>query len=219
MSYTDERKGFSPASIGTVVAVHAAIGYAFISGLAYQVIQTVPLVTMARNIPADEAPPPNQPPPPQTKQRTETPPVQTDRVVDVPLNVIPSLQVETVPVRPTFDTVVTPPPPERATPQAQPSMIRGAVPVGSRASWVTAEDYPAAALRAEVEGTVGIDVAIDARGRVTDCIVTASSGSDVLDQTTCRLYARRARFTPALDEAGRPAATHRADRVRWQIPR
>jgi protein TonB len=218
MSYTDERKGFSPASIGTVVAVHAAIGYAFISGLAYQVIHSGPVVTTAQLLPADAVPPPNlPPPPPRTERSTTPPPVAVDRIVDVQTASIDQISTEVAPpVRPTFDPVETPTQPQ---PKAQPILTRGAVPAGSRADWVTTDDYPTAALREGVEGSVGIEVAIDANGRVSGCTITSSSGSPLLDQTTCKLYSRRARFTPAQDEGGRPMATHRADRVRWQIPR
>lgn len=219
MSYTDERKGFSPASIGTVVAVHAAIGYAFISGLAYQVIHSGPVVTTAQLLPADAVPPPNLPPPPPRTQRTATPPpVAVDRIVEVQTGSITSpITTEIVPpVRPTFEPADTQP---QVQPKPQPVLTRGAVPASSRADWVTTDDYPTSALREGVEGSVGIDVTIDANGRVSNCTVTASSGSDLLDQTTCKLYVRRARFTPALDEGGRPIAAHRADRVKWQIPR
>jgi protein TonB len=217
MSYSDERKGFSPASIGTVVLVHAAIGYAFISGLAYQVIHGAPVITVAQILPDQKVPPPNAPPPPpQARRSTTPPPVATATIVQMPLNAIDTLAVDAVPLtRPVFET----PAPPQPQPRTQPSQMRGAVPLGDRAGWVTTDDYPTAALREGREGSVGIDVTIDEKGRVSDCAVTASSGSDLLDQATCRLYARRARFTPSLDDAGKPATAHRADRVRWQIPR
>ncbi|WP_293971777.1 energy transducer TonB [Sphingomonas sp.] len=217
MAYSDDRKGFSPASIGTVVAVHVAIGYAFISGLAYQAIHTGPLVTTARLIPADPVPPPKMPPP-ETRPAPAAPrPVMVDRIVHVPLTPLDPMRLDPLPPIPqTF------PSPEEALPTPQPKpaplLTRSATPDGDRAGWVTTDDYPPSALREGVEGIVGIDVAIDARGRVTACTVTGSSGSDLLDQATCRLYARRAHFRPALDEAGQPTASHRADRVRWQIP-
>lgn len=219
MSYSDERKGFSPASIGTVAAVHVAIGYAFISGLAYQVISGGPVVTTAQLLPADPVPPEHMPPPPSPAHRSATPPpVAVDPIVRMPLSQIDTVKVDNFPpVRPVFED--TPPAQTQVQPTPPPAFARGAVPASNRAEWVTNDDYPTAALRAEVEGSVGIDVTIDARGRVSDCTVTATSGSDLLDQATCRIYSRRARFKPALNDAGQPVAVHRADRVRWQIPR
>ncbi|WP_197277257.1 energy transducer TonB [Sphingomonas profundi] len=111
---------------------------------------------------------------------------------------------------------VTPPPPP------QPAALSRAAKAsarGDRAGWITAEDYPARSLRNEEEGTVSISARIGADGRVSDCTVTASSGFPLLDEATCRLYQRRARFTPARDDAGQPTATNTTDRIRWTIPR
>ena len=90
---------------------------------------------------------------------------------------------------------------------------------GNRGAWITNDDYPPAAIRAEEQGTVGISVAIGTDGRVTSCRVTAPSGSSALDQATCRLYAQRARFTPARDAGGAVVEGRYSDRVRWELPR
>ena len=66
---------------------------------------------------------------------------------------------------------------------------------------------------------MGISVAIGTDGRVTSCRVTAPSGSSALDQATCRLYAQRARFTPARDAGGAVVEGRYSDRVRWELPR
>ena len=79
-------------------------------------------------------------------------------------------------------------------------------------------DYPAAALRADQQGTVAIDAAVDPTGRVTACAVTTSSGSVSLDVTTCSIIQRRARFTPAQDGAGRAVADRVQARIRWVLP-
>jgi protein TonB len=101
----------------------------------------------------------------------------------------------------------------------QPSQAVGPSPKGRRAEWITTDDYPGSAQRAGEEGTTGIRVQIDAEGRVQSCTVTQSSGSSTLDDATCRLYQRRARFNPAKDTAGNKIATSYNDRVRWQMPR
>jgi protein TonB len=97
-------------------------------------------------------------------------------------------------------------------------MARGVQPGAGRAGWVTSDDYPAQSLREGATGVVGISVAIGADGRVQGCEVTKSSGNAQLDDATCRLYARRAHFTPALDADGKPAVAHFTDRIRWQLP-
>ena len=65
------------------------------------------------------------------------------------------------------------------------------------ASYVTDSDYPMGALRRNEQGRVGFDLDVSAEGRVTHCHVTASSGSEELDLTACRIMLERARFDPA----------------------
>lgn len=84
--------------------------------------------------------------------------------------------------------------------------------------WVTTDDYPIAALQEERTGLTGVELSIDVEGKVTKCFVTLSSGSQDLDDTTCALLTRRARFYPAQDKKGKKiAGTHRKS-VRWTIP-
>ncbi|MEO1731923.1 MAG: energy transducer TonB [Pseudomonadota bacterium] len=64
--------------------------------------------------------------------------------------------------------------------------------------------YPAAALREELQGSVGVYVKIDDSGHVTQCFVRQSSSHDVLDQAVCHGMIRYAQFDPALDEDGNP---------------
>ncbi|ESZ86940.1 MAG: hypothetical protein Q27BB25_11595 [Blastomonas sp. CACIA14H2] len=56
-------------------------------------------------------------------------------------------------------------------------------------------------------------------GRVTDCQVTGSSGHADLDEATCKNVTRRARFKPALDQAGNPISDTYSNAVRWEIPK
>lgn len=88
---------------------------------------------------------------------------------------------------------------------------------GSLASLITADDYPAAALRGHEEGVVGVRLDIDSRGSVTACTVTASSGSASLDAATCAILQQRARFTPARARNGRPMADSYTQKVAWRI--
>lgn len=78
--------------------------------------------------------------------------------------------------------------------------------------------YPPAAQRAGAQGRVAVDLAIGSDGRVTDCVVTSSSGSVELDQATCRIYRLRGRFSPATDEKGAPTSGRAAQRVNWILP-
>jgi protein TonB len=64
-------------------------------------------------------------------------------------------------------------------------------------------DYPRDALRAGIGGTVHLRFTVGVKGRVTDCVVTQSSGSALLDATTCRLIVARFRYEPSRDAQGR----------------
>ena len=91
--------------------------------------------------------------------------------------------------------------------------------MGRLASLVTVDDYPSAAQASEEQGTVKFKLGIGSNGRVTDCTITASSGSSSLDATTCRLLRARARFSPATDSSGNPTTDSVEDEVTWTLSR
>jgi TonB family protein len=80
------------------------------------------------------------------------------------------------------------------------------------------EDYPDAAVRAGVEGSVTAGFTVTARGVVEDVHVLSSSGSGILDRAACRLIAERFRFEPARDSAGTPIAQKLRRTVTWRLP-
>jgi TonB family protein len=94
----------------------------------------------------------------------------------------------------------------RAKPQLDPSL------------WMIEADYPPAARRAEQQGHVGLLLVIDTNGRVADCTILASSGSDFLDRHSCKLVARRARFIPAIGKDRRPARDRWNFGIEWRLP-
>jgi periplasmic protein TonB len=91
-------------------------------------------------------------------------------------------------------------------------------PANNPGDWITSSDYPPAALRQSSKGTTGFRLAIDAMGHVTACTITASSGSSLLDDTSCALLKARATFIAARDGRGRAVAATYSSGVRWQIP-
>lgn len=212
MAYADQQMSTRKmVSIGVVGLLHALLGYAFVTGLAYQVIKKAP--TVLETFDVQEAKPPEEEPPPPPPEPEEAPPPMAPPPVIV--------QTAAPPPPVTVQTTIPTPPPPTITPPAppRPTQAAPATPKGRRLSWITQDDYPGSALRAEEEGTTSIRVEIDASGRVTSCAVTGSSGSATLDDATCRLYTRRARFNPAKDAAGNPIATTYSDRVKWQMPK
>lgn len=93
-----------------------------------------------------------------------------------------------------------------------------AKPATNPGSWVSTYDYPASALRAEMEGTTRFRLIVGTDGASLQCEVTESSGSPDLDRATCEKLLERARFTPARDGDGKPVVTDWHSAVRWQIP-
>ncbi|MEA3051783.1 MAG: periplasmic protein TonB [Sphingomonadales bacterium] len=91
----------------------------------------------------------------------------------------------------------------------------------ARANLVTLfsdEDYPAAAVRNHEQGPVAFSLSVGSDGAPTACSVTGSSGSAILDSTTCTLLMARAHFEPAHDARGRPTTDTVAGRIVWRLP-
>ena len=91
-------------------------------------------------------------------------------------------------------------------------------PLGNPAYWATTNDYPVQALRARKGGNVVFLLDVDIRGRPTRCSIARSSGVPRLDEITCQLMIRRARFDAARNAEGQPIAGYYVSNVRWSIP-
>ncbi len=79
-------------------------------------------------------------------------------------------------------------------------------------------DYPAAARRAGIEGSVAVRFTVRTDGSVGDCEVLKSSANAELDETTCRLIERRFRYEPARDANGRPVPEVVRRTFDWLLP-
>jgi len=86
------------------------------------------------------------------------------------------------------------------------------------AALFSTDDYPMAAIRNEEQGTAAFKLTIDRQGRVSKCEITSSSGSDVLDDATCNIVTKRARFVPARDSNGESVPDEYSGRIRWELP-
>lgn len=90
-----------------------------------------------------------------------------------------------------------------------------AAPITDQSAWVTLNDYPT---DTTAEGIVRFHLTIGTLGRVIDCQVTSSSGSDVLDYSTCANIVRRARFSPATNSKGEFVIGSFDGMMRWLLP-
>lgn len=91
----------------------------------------------------------------------------------------------------------------------------------TRARWLSGgirdTDYPDGPYRRRVGGTVHLRFTVAPTGRVSDCVVTRSSGSRELDSVTCRLIMARFRYRPARDAEGRPIAERVVGEHVWEV--
>lgn len=217
MSYSDQ-----PISRGRVWAIaivailHALLAYAFVSGLAYKFIKSATEDLKVVDVKEEPPPPPEEPPPPPPDQPSAPPMTAVQSPFPVP---------SPMPVPPTPPAIYVPPVPQALppapTPPAPPPPPRVVPPQRARAnlnSYFSTDDYPAAALRGNDQGTTGFSLTIGANGRVEACSVTSSSGSAALDQATCRILRSRARYTPARDQSGNPTSGRDSGRVTWRLP-
>lgn len=206
MAYADqEMSGNRVVAIIIVGLIHVALGYALITGLAYNVVKEV--VERVTTVDIEEPPPPEeQPPPPEPQPDTAPPPpVAPPPPINVSVAPPPIVTQETIPPPAPPARIIPPAAPPAPPPPPPPSRARAASPDGQN-RWAARiqDNYPARAQRDGTEGRVGVRVTIGANGRVTACTVSSSSGSPILDSAACDGMTRYARYNPALDDAGNP---------------
>ena len=216
MAYADQQQmsGNKITALIIVALIHIALGYALVTGLAYEGVRNV--IKKVTTVDIKEPEKPKEPPPPPPKVISAPPPVAPPVRIDVSVAPPPieTVQVAPPPPPPVYVAPAAPPapPPPKFTPK-QPQ------PKGSPGNWATSNDYPSRALREEREGVTTFRVSVGTDGKVTDCQVVGSSGSPDLDQATCDNVRRRARFQPATDGEGNPTTGSYSNRIRWVIPK
>lgn len=217
MAYADrDQSGNRVAAIIFVAVLLAALGYAFVTGLAYQFVKKAANKMQTFEVaPPPPPPPPDVPPPPPPPEQPMTAPpvVSPPTIVPVPA---PPVQIQTVTTPPpaiNLTPVAAPP-----APPAPPRVNKAAGLRGNPAQYFGPDEYPSAALRAGAQGRVVAKLTVGTNGRVTDCVVETSSGNRDLDDTTCRIAKSRVRFTPAQDQNGNPIASSYTLPVRWVLP-
>jgi protein TonB len=219
MAYVDQNQSKEKTIAAVITAILiAAVGYAFYTGLAMNVIKKAAEKMTVLDIKEPPPPPPKQPPPPPKEQpKVESPPIVTPPPIVQP-PVVNSPPMVTTPIpQPPAPPVLAPPSPAPAPPK--PSQASGPKPRGNPGDWANSDDYPPSAQRNQEQGRTGFKLDVGADGKATNCTVTSSSGFADLDQTACRVLLRRARFTPAKDTAGNAIPSSYSSTVVWQLPK
>ena len=216
MSYAQRKEisGNRTVAIVIVALVHALLGYAIVTGLAYNVIKKAAEDLKTFDVEEEPPPPEEEPPPPPDMPDVPPPPMQP------PPMIRPPMQQQTIQ---TYETPNIPPaPPIRVAPPAPPAPppVRTVPPrsaSGNLQGLIGSDDYPSQAIANDEQGTVSVSLSIGTNGRVTNCSVTGSSGSRSLDNATCRILTSRARFTPARDNQGNPTTGTFSQRISWRL--
>jgi Gram-negative bacterial TonB protein C-terminal len=86
---------------------------------------------------------------------------------------------------------------------------RPAVPLTERG--ITADDYPASALRNREQGKSTATFTVGTDGRVSEC--TATGAPESLNTTTCWIIQKRWRYAPALDKNNQPISETRTKSI------
>lgn len=226
MSYAQRREIGTNRTIAIifVAIIHALLGYAVVTGLAYTVIQKAADELKTFNVEEEPPPPPEEPPPPPPPEPESPPPVVSPPPI-VRTKVAPPPAVQTVrqappPVvtptaRPAPPAVTRPAPLPPPPPPVQTVPPRSAV--GDLQGLFRGDDYPLRAIERDEQGSVTVRLTIGTDGRVIGCNVTSSSGSRTLDNATCRILQSRAEFTPARDKRGNLTTDTMSQRIRWVL--
>ncbi|WP_298301964.1 TonB family protein [uncultured Erythrobacter sp.] len=93
-----------------------------------------------------------------------------------------------------------------------------ASPRGNPGNWIMTSDYRSSWIRRELTGTARFTLEVDARGKVSSCTITGSTGHTELDRATCNLIQERAVFNPAKGSDGEATAGTFSSSVNWTIP-
>lgn len=192
---------------GLVVAFHALVVWAFMSGLGQMVVDRLkgPLETrIIEEAKIEEDAPP--PPPPKFQA---PPPV----FVDVPVVAITEPAADTTAIQNTTNVKpVAPPPPPKADVIVAPRQNPRRPNTGAE------EMYPAMSRRLGEEGTVVLLLTVNEEGKVTEAKVQTSSGFERLDEAAAKEAGRTWRFLPGTIN-GKPSAMQMPIKVTFKLPK
>jgi protein TonB len=216
MSYAQKKEisGNRTLAIIMVVVIQFALGYAIVTGLAYNIIKKAS--ENLKTFEVEEQPPPPEKPPPPPKDMPKVPPP--------PMTPPPLVRMEAPPPPIQTVTQLTPPPyippvaPAPPPPPPPPRKVESARAKGDVRSLFSSDDYPASAQSAGAEGSAQAQLTIGPDGRVVGCSLVRSTGNGALDSATCNIRRRRAKFTPARDSSGNATTdTYTTPTIVWRL--
>lgn len=187
-----------------VIGLHAALFYALMTGLAFNIIKELPSPLQTRLVPQSH---PRELPPPLPEPQWRI------AKLEVP---IPEF---TPPADPNDDAArLRQPPSDPPQPPPLPHVVNR-VPGGPGSGFPNLDDYyPSAAKRMEEQGIATVRVCVDPDGRLTaDPTTVQTSGSARLDEGALQLAKAGSGHYRATTEDGRPVNSCYAFRIRFEL--
>ncbi len=224
MEYAEQQRkpGRHAVGIGIVLALHALLGYALVTGLAQRMVEVIKAPIETKIIEEVKPPPPpppeNLPPPPKfaPPPPSYVPPPEVQ--VTPPPTPQPVITTVTTPPPPAPVTIAPPPspvvappaPPAPAPPPAPPAppkpraVARPAI-ANVQSCAPKADDYPGPALKSEATGTTRIRFTVGSDGKMVNSEVIKSAGPTrehrLLDRVA-QTKLSECSFKPGADENG-----------------
>lgn len=97
----------------------------------------------------------------------------------------------------------------------QSQLKQGSVPLSDPGTWFKPKDFPKTAMLRGQNALVQIRLDVTETGTVAGCHIQFRTKPDELADLLCKLITRRARFSPALDFAGKPVRSFYVTKIRW----
>lgn len=203
-THSNEVSGSKAGKFVVVAGIHVLVGTMFVHSLNTRHISLPKiqddLIVMLTPEAVKPPPPPPEPPKPMPKVAPPQVVVPKVEVETPPPEEVPQVQATTVP----DPAPEQPAPAQVEAPPAPPSTNTGAMHTAVLADGCATPEYPAAAARDGVEGTVTLALLIGPDGKVNGSKVEHSSGSRLLDKAALNALSM-CKFKPAM-ENGVPAS-------------
>jgi protein TonB len=189
MSYAQQKSPTRQAvGLSIVILLHAAVGYALVTGLGKQLIEVIKQPIETKIIEEVKPPPPDVPPPP---------PPPPDRLVPPPFIPPPEIVINTPAPPPPVVAQVSVAPPVQAVvrPAVEPAIPDRSV--SARPISGPPLVYPARMQQAGREGSVDVECDVDTDGKTSNCSVTNSSGGSSFSEAAME-YVTKAKYSPEI---------------------
>lgn len=97
----------------------------------------------------------------------------------------------------------------------QENLSRPLAPLSNPDMWFRSADFPMHAAMQGHNGSVQARLDVDAAGKLSGCHVLRRTNPDEFAEVTCEVLTKRAKFSPALDAAGKPVKSFYMFKLRW----